>query len=322
MSSLLLRPPSRKLLLATSYALLRPSLPRTLCPAVCRCLSSSTTRQSTVDVQAQAQSKRKQFMATTYDQQVLNDIKRLRLGLRPGQRNPMYAKVKDDTGLFKRVTFQAAAKLDSSFPEDNERFPEFAFLGRSNVGKSRLINAVLDTTIVRVKDKPGLTQSINWFACMPKPGAVGGRGCFAVDMPGYGFAFAAEEKKDTWLPLIERYLSQRKSLKRLFLLIDARHGFKANDLEFLQKLERLDGRMPSYQIVLTKCDLVEQSVLARRHRIMTDTMEQMRLTCRRDILMVSSKTGAGIERMRGILKQILPSPPQGVAAVPPTEPDY
>ncbi|RKP23060.1 P-loop containing nucleoside triphosphate hydrolase protein [Syncephalis pseudoplumigaleata] len=129
--------------------------------------------------------------------------------------------------------FFAGAKTPASFPP--ETLPEAAFVGRSNVGKSSLLNALARfTQPARVSDKPGLTQQINFFTA--------GSHFHLVDMPGYGFAYAKTEAVETWQSTIDAYLSTRQTLKRVYLLIDARHGLKHNDKAFLEKLDQYQGR--------------------------------------------------------------------------------
>ncbi|EKX39384.1 hypothetical protein GUITHDRAFT_50932, partial [Guillardia theta CCMP2712] len=140
------------------------------------------------------------------------------------------------------LTFVAGATVMSSMPPMT--LPEVAFCGRSNVGKSSIINALTLSTTARSSDKPGMTQQFNFYV-LP-------RRLMMVDMPGYGFAFANEQKMAGWKVLIDQYIQTRK-MKRVFLIIDGRHGVKQNDKDFMQ---RLDDARVSFQIILTKCDLV------------------------------------------------------------------
>lgn len=126
-------------------------------------------------------------------------------------------------------------------------FPEVAFWGRSNVGKSSLINGVIGKQIARTSNTPGRTQQLNFFN-------LGDR-LMVVDMPGYGFAQVPLKIKREWEMLISQYLRERDQLKRLFLLIDARHGLKKNDLEIMDFLDEI-GII--YQIVLTKADKINK----------------------------------------------------------------
>jgi GTP-binding protein len=132
--------------------------------------------------------------------------------------------------------------------------PEIAFAGRSNVGKSSLVNALTGrTTLARVSHTPGRTQQLNFFD-------LGGR-LGLVDMPGFGFARVAKSKIKDWSGLIERYLRGRPSLRRVCLLVDARHAAMAVDRAFM---DRLDAAAVSYQVVLTKSDKVKPEALAER----------------------------------------------------------
>ncbi|KAI9292701.1 P-loop containing nucleoside triphosphate hydrolase protein [Neoconidiobolus thromboides FSU 785] len=146
------------------------------------------------------------------------------------------------------LQFFAGASEKLSIPK--ESLPEVGFCGRSNVGKSRLLNALFGTviggSIVRFADRPGVTKQLNFFEL--------GKQIHLVDMPGYGFAYAKEEVLKEWKDVIEGYLKDRKSLKLIYLLVDSRHGFKDTDREFMELLKRLDIK---FQVVMTKCDLVE-----------------------------------------------------------------
>ncbi|KAF9112343.1 hypothetical protein BGX27_003520 [Mortierella sp. AM989] len=166
---------------------------------------------------------------------------------------------------------------------------EIAIVGRSNVGKSTMLNTLTESpNTARVSSKPGLTRQLNFYRCGDK--------FIVVDMPGYGFAFAKEEDKSAWKELIEEYLSSRKTLKRIYVMIDARHGLKAADKEFLAML---NSKSKKFQVVLTKCDLVTPPDLARRYMVV---QEELKKTYRHSIserlLMVSSYTGAGMNNLR------------------------
>lgn len=126
-------------------------------------------------------------------------------------------------------------------------FPEIAFWGRSNVGKSSLINGVLGRKIARTSNTPGRTQQLNFFNLHDR--------LMIVDMPGYGFAEVPLKIKQQWEMLISKYLQERDQLKRLFVLIDARHGLKKNDLEIMDFLDEI-GIV--YQLVLTKADKINK----------------------------------------------------------------
>jgi GTP-binding protein len=129
--------------------------------------------------------------------------------------------------------------------------PEIAFYGRSNVGKSSLLNALVGRKkLARTSKTPGRTQQINFFELDKK--------CFLVDLPGYGYAKVSRSNQKEWEKLIYFYLMNRSTLKLVVLLIDARHGIKPNDKEIMQFLDRI-GVL--YQLVLTKSDKVKKTEL-------------------------------------------------------------
>ena len=154
--------------------------------------------------------------------------------------------------LFKGpCTFVKGVVKIADLPHDG--IPEIAFAGRSNVGKSSLINALTGrTSLARVSVTPGRTRELNFFT-LGKDHAL-----YLVDMPGYGYAKASKVAVRGWTRLIGDYLKGRRELKRVFLLIDARHGIKPNDRE---TMTLLDEAAVSYQAVLTKADKPKASEL-------------------------------------------------------------
>ncbi|KAJ1731562.1 hypothetical protein LPJ61_002473 [Coemansia biformis] len=184
--------------------------------------------------------------------------------------------------------FFAGAKSAASFPPVS--LPEVGFVGRSNVGKSTLVNQLCGALAARVSERPGLTQQLNFYTA--------GSDLHLVDMPGYGFAYAKEGEPEAWLPLIETYIRQRPTLRRVMLLLDARHGIKANDRDFMTLL---DGTGTKYQIVLTKCDLVHRTDLAKQHLLIARQTERSK-SCIPRVLMVSARQRAGLNDLR---KEIL-----------------
>ncbi|KAG0208648.1 hypothetical protein BGX28_000456 [Mortierella sp. GBA30] len=166
---------------------------------------------------------------------------------------------------------------------------EIAIVGRSNVGKSTMLNTLTESpNTARVSSKPGLTRQLNFYRCGDK--------FVVVDMPGYGFAFAKPEDKAAWTELIEEYLSSRKTLKRIYVMIDARHGLKVADKEFLTML---NSKSKKFQVVLTKCDLVPPPDLARTYMLVQDELKKSYRNAIADrLLMVSSYTGAGMNTLR------------------------
>ena len=155
--------------------------------------------------------------------------------------------------LFTRAwTFsRGTPDLDHLPPDDR---PEIAFAGRSNVGKSSLINALVgQLRLARASNTPGRTQELNFFTDPNDD-------LYLVDMPGYGFAEAPKEKVAAWNKVIRAYLAGRRTLLRVFLLIDARHGLKPPDDEIMTLL---NSSAVSYQVVLTKADKINKTDLVK-----------------------------------------------------------
>ena len=139
------------------------------------------------------------------------------------------------------IKFMGSFEKVSQLPPS--QFPEYAFIGRSNVGKSSLINAIAGHIIARTSKTPGRTQSLNLFNFDDK--------LMIMDLPGYGYARVSKESQEKWLRRLEEYLLTRRQLSRLFILIDSRVGIKESDLELMNFC---DANGISYQIVLTKKD--------------------------------------------------------------------
>ncbi len=163
--------------------------------------------------------------------------------------------------------------------------PEVAFAGRSNVGKSSLLNALAGrNALARTSNTPGRTQELNFFD-------VGEPLAFRlVDMPGYGFAKAPRDMLRKWRYLVNDFLRGRQALKRALVLIDARHGIKEVDREIL---DMLDAAAVSYRIVLTKADKIKASDLAEVTE-RTAAEARKRPAAHPDILVTSSEKGMGI----------------------------
>jgi len=167
--------------------------------------------------------------------------------------------------------------------------PEIAFAGRSNVGKSSLLNRLTGRNgLARTSNTPGRTQELNIFDVGDPPRMR------LVDMPGYGFAKAPKDLARRWRYLVNDYLRGRAVLKRALVLIDARHGLKDIDHEVMKML---DDAAVGYRIVLTKADKVKPTDLAETER---RTAEETRRhpAAHPDILATSSETGAGMEKLR------------------------
>jgi GTP-binding protein len=176
------------------------------------------------------------------------------------------------------------------------KVPEVAFAGRSNVGKSSLLNRLTNRTgLARTSNTPGRTQELNFFD-------VGQPLRFRlVDMPGYGFAKAPKDVVRKWRHLINDYLRGRPVLKRALVLVDARHGLKEVDLEVMKML---DGAAVGYRLVLTKADKVKASEL---EAVIEATAEaaRKRPAAHPEVLATSSETGLGIEALRRAVLEAL-----------------
>lgn len=173
---------------------------------------------------------------------------------------------------------------------------EVAFAGRSNVGKSSLINALTGrNALARTSHTPGRTQELIFFE------GPDGTDFRLVDMPGYGYASAPKVKIASWTKLIYNFLQGRASLARVYVLIDSRHGLKDVDLDVLKSLDR---SAVSYQIVLTKADQVKKTELDK-------TFEDVQAELRKhpaafpELLVTSSRSGSGMAELRAAMVRLL-----------------
>ena len=184
------------------------------------------------------------------------------------------------------------AKLEQLPPE---RGVEIAFAGRSNVGKSSLINALTGVNgLARASNTPGRTRELNFFDV--------NEALTLVDMPGYGYAKAEKKLIKGWQRLIRDYLLGRPQLRRVFVLIDARHGIKPSDLE---TLDMLDETAVNYQIVLTKADKIHAR---EAEAVLAETQKKIarRPAAHPRVHLTSSEKGTGMAELRAELAGLLP----------------
>jgi GTP-binding protein len=201
--------------------------------------------------------------------------------------------------LFTRpVTFmKSAVSLDTLPPMGP---PEVCFAGRSNVGKSTLINALTNHNgLARASNTPGRTQELNYFSAQDR--------LYVVDLPGYGYAKAPKYKVEAWTKLTRAFLRGRATLRRVFVLIDSRHGLKDVDLELM---DMLDETAVTYQLVLTKSDKLKKGQLARVHA------ETLKAIAKRPaafpvVAQTSSEKGLGMPELRAEIAS-LALPDQGL----------
>jgi GTP-binding protein len=173
---------------------------------------------------------------------------------------------------------------------------EVAFAGRSNVGKSSLINGLTGrNALARTSHTPGRTQELIFFEGPDKEGLR------LVDMPGYGYASAPKAKIASWTALIHKFLQGRASLARVYVLVDARHGLKDVDLDVLKTL---DKSAVSYQVVLTKADQVKPSELEETLAATIAALAKHPAAFP-EVLVTSSRTGAGMPELRAAMIRLL-----------------
>ena len=194
--------------------------------------------------------------------------------------------------LFERQwTFLKGVVALDGLPTDG--FSEVAFVGRSNVGKSSLINALVrQNGLARASNTPGRTQELNYFQTDAP--------LYIVDMPGYGYAKVSRSKVEAWTQLIKRYLQGRVELKRVFVLVDSRHGLKASDTEFMTLM---DQSAVTYQIVLTKIDKLKRGQLEKVSESVLDGIKTHPAAFPH-LLITSAEKGDGIPELRATIAQL------------------
>lgn len=185
-----------------------------------------------------------------------------------------------------------------TLPADN--YPEVAFAGRSNVGKSSLVNALTGRkTLARTSNTPGRTKQLNFFNL--------GRRLMLVDLPGHGYARAAKDDIRVWTALVKDYLRGRGNLKRLCLLVDSRHGFKDSDRDMM---DLLDEAGVAYQIILTKTDKVKRVHLEDTAGKVEKEIKT-RAAAHPFLFRTSAQTGQGIAEVRALLSELALKEPLG-----------
>ena len=201
----------------------------------------------------------------------------------------MNEKIKKNILIFNQnVEHYIAASSPKDFP--NLNIPEVCFAGRSNVGKSSLINAICNKrALARTSNTPGRTQLIHFYNVKNK--------LFLSDLPGYGYAKAPKSKIENWTKLIEKYFISRPTLIRAFILIDSRRGIKNNDHELMELLNIIGV---NFQCILTKSDKVTKSYLKNVYNESKLNIEKYAASYP-EIIVTSSKNNIGIDKIHSYL---------------------
>lgn len=192
--------------------------------------------------------------------------------------------------VIKSVNLETVCGITSVLPENDK--PEVAFAGKSNVGKSSLINALMNRkALARTSSQPGKTQTINFYNINDV--------MYCVDLPGYGYAKVSEETKKKWGKMIERYLRRSKQLKQVFLLIDIRHEPSANDRNMYEWII-YNGYEPI--IIATKLDKLKRSQVAKQVKLIREG-----LGMRKEAMLIpfSSETKQGLEELWAVIDAIV-----------------
>ena len=192
-----------------------------------------------------------------------------------------------------KITFTLGVTKMESLPEDS--IPEIAFFGRSNVGKSSLLNAITNQNkLAHTSKNPGRTRELNFFSVSKDSKILN-----IVDMPGYGYAKASKEKIKQWTLLSDDYIKNRNNLRRVFLLVDSRRNIMPIDNEIM---DTLDNYAVSYQIVLTKSDKILE--VENQSELVLKEVEKRKAIYPK-ILITSSKSNYGIQEIKQEIANII-----------------
>ena len=194
--------------------------------------------------------------------------------------------------VIKKAELQHVCGITSKFPRTG--LPEIAFAGRSNVGKSSLINAMLNRkALARTSSKPGKTQTINYYHI------EGSTELYFVDLPGYGYAAAGAEIRQQWGKMIERYLHSSQDLRAVLLLLDIRHAPSANDVQMYEWICS-QGYQPV--LIATKLDKIKRSQIEKQKKLLRETLNADKGT---EIIPFSAETKAGREELWKRLEELV-----------------
>ena len=192
--------------------------------------------------------------------------------------------------VIKQAELQTVCGITSSLPEN--LYPEVAFAGKSNVGKSSLINGLLNRkSLARTSSQPGKTQTINFYYV--------NQSLYLVDLPGYGYAKASEEIRAKWGRMVENYLHKSKQLRAVFLLIDIRYAPSANDKQMYQWIVS-QGYEPI--IIATKLDKIKRSQVAKQLKLLK---EELKLLPGTKLLPFSAQTKQGREEIWEVMEKLI-----------------
>lgn len=186
------------------------------------------------------------------------------------------------------VQFEISAVSDKQYP--TKFLPEIAMVGRSNVGKSSLINKTLNRkNFARVSSKPGKTATINFYNL--------DNSLYLVDLPGYGYAKVSKQEKQRWGDMIQQYLDERETLERIFLLVDARHKPSEDDMMMLEWIRYYEK---PFSVIATKADKLKPSQREDAFALICDSLSIEK----EDLIIFSAETGEGREKVLEVWEKI------------------